>query len=377
MSTFITTPPPIGSEGPWPLYRISVDQYQAMVDSDIFTERDRLQWTEGQTGGGRPGCRTARGCRLPPVGGPSRPNRPGWRPALATRSVRCPPGGQPAPSGAFVGTAWTRGRGLQSARAKRAAPSPGRLVPRLARARPLVRTYRLYARKVDRSRGSSQSTTGTPRVIPPDLRPLGLRSRSSGTPSAGYAAARRSTGLEAPPTTTGPAPPPYPATAEQHQHAAHPARGQGIGRRRTARRKSVSLRQASSRIAPRCGMACCNRVKNARPVRPAEHAASQCLSFASPENQSVVSTSNETGIRLPEGRSSCPAVLRDFRPALRPPRPSVLRPHHLTLRVSATHISLRDSQGSRARRNGHAAGTPAVIAWRTHAVGATGCATLR
>jgi Uma2 family endonuclease len=45
MSTITATPPPI--EPPWPLYKISVDQYEAMIESGIFTEHDRLQLING------------------------------------------------------------------------------------------------------------------------------------------------------------------------------------------------------------------------------------------------------------------------------------------------------------------------------------------
>ena len=45
MSTITTTPPPI--ESSWPAYRLSVDQYEAMVESGIFTERDKLQLIDG------------------------------------------------------------------------------------------------------------------------------------------------------------------------------------------------------------------------------------------------------------------------------------------------------------------------------------------
>ena len=45
MSTTTVTPPPF--ESPWPPYRLSVDQYEAMVESGIFTEHDRLQLING------------------------------------------------------------------------------------------------------------------------------------------------------------------------------------------------------------------------------------------------------------------------------------------------------------------------------------------
>jgi hypothetical protein len=45
MSTITTAPPPM--ESPWPPYRLSVEQYEAMVESGIFTEHDRLQLING------------------------------------------------------------------------------------------------------------------------------------------------------------------------------------------------------------------------------------------------------------------------------------------------------------------------------------------
>ena len=47
MSTINTPPPAFGSSAPWPLYKLSVDQYDAMIESGIFTERDRLQLING------------------------------------------------------------------------------------------------------------------------------------------------------------------------------------------------------------------------------------------------------------------------------------------------------------------------------------------
>ena len=47
MSTIIVAPPDIGAESPWPLYKISLDQYEAMVGSGVFTKRDRLHLING------------------------------------------------------------------------------------------------------------------------------------------------------------------------------------------------------------------------------------------------------------------------------------------------------------------------------------------
>jgi Uma2 family endonuclease len=41
----MSTPPPF--ESPWPLYRISLDQYEAMVEAGVFTKRDRLHLING------------------------------------------------------------------------------------------------------------------------------------------------------------------------------------------------------------------------------------------------------------------------------------------------------------------------------------------
>ena len=47
MSMITPTPPTTGSPAPWPIYRLSVDQYDAMIESGIFTEHDRLQLING------------------------------------------------------------------------------------------------------------------------------------------------------------------------------------------------------------------------------------------------------------------------------------------------------------------------------------------
>src|SRR5262249_54914382 len=124
--------------------------------------------TQGQTDGGRPGYRKAPRCRSPPARDPNKPNHPSRRPAPATLSVRCPPGGPPAPRGAFAGTGSSRGRELRSARAMDAGPSPVTSVLRLVTARP--RVWRDWpGSKVDGSCGSSQTTTGTRESNPPEL----------------------------------------------------------------------------------------------------------------------------------------------------------------------------------------------------------------
>ncbi len=47
MSTIIAAPPDVGAESPWPLFRVSLDQYEAMVESGVFTKRDRLHLING------------------------------------------------------------------------------------------------------------------------------------------------------------------------------------------------------------------------------------------------------------------------------------------------------------------------------------------
>jgi hypothetical protein len=41
VSTITTTPLP--TESPWAPFKLSVEQYEAMIESGIFTERDKLQ----------------------------------------------------------------------------------------------------------------------------------------------------------------------------------------------------------------------------------------------------------------------------------------------------------------------------------------------
>ncbi len=92
MSTITPSPPPIDS--PWPLYRMRLEQYEAMVESGIFTERDRLQLVSGMLVAkltqADAQCTADDLCRealaaIVPVGWYIRPNKP----------VRLPPDSEP------------------------------------------------------------------------------------------------------------------------------------------------------------------------------------------------------------------------------------------------------------------------------------------
>ena len=99
MSTITTAPPLIDS--PWPLYRMPLEQYEAMVESGIFTERDRLQLVSGmlvaKVTQGDAHCTADDLCRealaaIVPAGWYVRPNKP----------VRLPPDSEPEPDHTVV-----------------------------------------------------------------------------------------------------------------------------------------------------------------------------------------------------------------------------------------------------------------------------------
>jgi Uma2 family endonuclease len=99
MSTITAAPERFGS--PWPPYRMPLEQYEAMVESGIFTERDRLQLINGllvaKVTQGDDHCaaddlsRVALE-RVVPAGWYVRPNKP----------LRLPPDGCPEPDEAVV-----------------------------------------------------------------------------------------------------------------------------------------------------------------------------------------------------------------------------------------------------------------------------------
>ena len=140
MSTITTTPLPI--ESPWPLYKLSVDQYEAMVESGILTERDKLQLINGmlvaKVTQGDDHCVADDLCRVElsavlPPGWFVRPNKP----------VRLPPDSEPEPDEAVV-----RGSIRDYERGKRGKPGPqdvGLVVEvsdsSLAEDRAMVRVY--------------------------------------------------------------------------------------------------------------------------------------------------------------------------------------------------------------------------------------------
>jgi Uma2 family endonuclease len=123
MSTITITPQPVEApdsevpaDFPWPLHRMSLEQYDALVESGIFTERDRLQLINGilvakVTQGddhrvADEDCRTALQRVLPP----------GWF-IRSNKPVDFPPNGAPEPDQAVV-----RGSNRDYGRAKRGRP---------------------------------------------------------------------------------------------------------------------------------------------------------------------------------------------------------------------------------------------------------------
>ena len=123
MSTITITPQPGEAPDieapdvfPWPLYRMSLEQYEALVESGLFTERDRLQLINGilvtkVTQGddlcvADEDCRTALQRALPP----------GWF-IRSNKPVDIPPDGVPEPDQAVV-----RGSNRDYGRKKRGRP---------------------------------------------------------------------------------------------------------------------------------------------------------------------------------------------------------------------------------------------------------------
>jgi Uma2 family endonuclease len=110
MST-ITSTPTIESPYSWPLYRMPVEQYEAMVESGCFSKHDRLHLINGmlvaKVTQGDDHCVTDDLCRVAlsavlPPGWFVRPNKP----------VRLPPDGAPEPDEAVVrGSIRDYGRG--------------------------------------------------------------------------------------------------------------------------------------------------------------------------------------------------------------------------------------------------------------------------
>jgi Uma2 family endonuclease len=116
VSTITTTPLPM--ESSWPAYRLSVDQYEAMVESGIFTERDKLQLIDGMlvakvTQGddhivADDLCRDALNAVVPA----------GWF-VRSAKPVRLPPNNEPEPDEAII-----RGKTRDYKRGTRGKPGP-------------------------------------------------------------------------------------------------------------------------------------------------------------------------------------------------------------------------------------------------------------
>jgi Uma2 family endonuclease len=123
MSTITITPQPvegpdIGTSAvfPWSLHRMSLEQYDALVESGIFTERDRLQLINGilvaKVTQGDDHCVADEDCRT----ALQRVLPPGWF-LRSNKPVNIPPDGAPEPDQAVV-----RGSNRDYLRKKRGRP---------------------------------------------------------------------------------------------------------------------------------------------------------------------------------------------------------------------------------------------------------------
>jgi Uma2 family endonuclease len=123
MSTITITPQPVEAPDieapavfPWPLYRMSLEQYDALVESGLFTERDRLQLINGilvtKVTQGDDHCVADEDCRT----ALQRALPPGWF-IRSNKPVDIPPDGVPEPDQAVV-----RGSNRDYGRKKRGRP---------------------------------------------------------------------------------------------------------------------------------------------------------------------------------------------------------------------------------------------------------------
>ncbi len=97
MPTLTIPPQPVEAPAdfPWPLHRMSLEQYDALVESGIFTERDRLQLINGilvaKVTQGDDHCVADEDCRT----ALERALPPGWF-IRSNKPVDIPPDGAPS-----------------------------------------------------------------------------------------------------------------------------------------------------------------------------------------------------------------------------------------------------------------------------------------